>query len=310
MTLSIETYRQDFLEGMVALYNAETVDEPHIAPLDPQRFVELIERKPAFDPGGLFVAVEQGRVVGWTHACVTPGTEPWSDAVKPVPRIVMLLYARDQLKIGHALVSQATAWLRQHKQGLCLAMSPLMGYPFYRGLWLGGEPMGVATMPHIQLAFATSGYRSTCESLLMAAELREPVAMPRAEVPLELVESPANMAHAPMRDSWLGFEPFMARAYVRDEEAGYVGWVLLPQVAERLGAPCVSIWGLSVQEKHRRQGIGAALVGLALQRGYALGARFASVTTQLWNAPAQATYARLGYRPYRLLLGRTLQQGR
>jgi len=310
MTFSIETYRQDYLEGMVALYNAETVDEPHIAPLDPQRFIELVEHKPAFDSGGLFVAVEGGRVVGWVHACLTPGTEPWSDAVKPVPRIVMLLYSNDQLKIGHALVAQATAWLREQGPGLCLAMSPLMGYPFYRGLWLGGEPMGVATMPHIQLAFATSGYRSTCESLLMVAEMPEPVMAPRAEVPLELDESPANMAHVQMRDSWIGFEPFTARVYVGGEEAGYVGWVLLPHVAERLGAPCVSIWGLSVQEKHRRQGIGAALVGHALQRGYALGARFASVSTQLWNAPAQATYARLGYRPYRVLIGRTLQRNR
>lgn len=308
MTFSIETYRQDYLEGMVALYNAETVDEPHIAPLDPQRFIELVENKPAFDPGGLFVAVEGGQVVGWVHACLTPGTEPWSDAEKPVPRIVMLLYSRDQLKIGHALVAQATAWLQNQGPGLNLAMSPLMGYPFYRGLWLGGEPMGVATMPHVQLAFATSGYRSTCESLLMVAEMPGPAVMPRAEVPLELDESPAHMAHVHMRDSWIGFDPFTTRAYVRGEEVGYVGWVWLPHVAERLGAPCVNIWGLSVQEKQRRQGIGAALVGHALQQGYARGARFASVSTQLWNAPAQATYARLGYRPDRLLIGRTLQR--
>ncbi len=139
MTFSIETYSQNHLEGMVALYNAETVDEPHIAPLTPQRFIELVEQKPAFNPRGLFLAVEEGRVVGWVHTCLTPGTEPWNNADKPVARIVMLLYPRDRLKVGSALVAEATTWLQRNDRGPYLALNPLSGYPFYRGLWLGGN---------------------------------------------------------------------------------------------------------------------------------------------------------------------------
>jgi GNAT superfamily N-acetyltransferase len=69
----------------------------------------------------------------------------------------------------------------------------------------------------------------------------------------------------------------------------------------------MNIWGLGVREAHRRKGIAAALVASALRSAYAQGARFASVGTQLWNAPAHATYARFGVRPYALLIGRTRQ---
>ena len=41
-----------------------------------------------------------------------------------------------------------------------------------------------------------------------------------------------------------------------------------------------------------------------------LGARFASVGTQLWNAPAHATYAKFGFRPYCVVVGRTLDLSR
>jgi GNAT superfamily N-acetyltransferase len=80
--------------------------------------------------------------------------------------------------------------------------------------------------------------------------------------------------------------------------------VVLPQVEERLGAPCLNIWGLGVDERHRRKGLASALVSRTLSRAYAQGARVASVGTQLWNTAAHATYAKLGFRPHRLLIGR------
>ena len=73
---SIDTYDRKCLEGMVEVYNSETVFEAHIAPLTEERFVELVERKSYFDPSGLFVALREGNVVGWIHACVAAGSEP------------------------------------------------------------------------------------------------------------------------------------------------------------------------------------------------------------------------------------------
>jgi GNAT superfamily N-acetyltransferase len=306
MSFTIEAYDRSHLDGMTALYNAETAFEPHIAPLDPERFVALVESKSSFDPAGLRVAVEGGEVVGWAHACVAAGSEGHHDPANRVPRLRMLIYPRDRLAVGAALVSEATAWLRSHSEEEIEALHAKVGYPFYRGLWLGGEPMGPATMPHVQLALEVAGYRASQESIFMVAGIHGPPEDVAAAVPLEFVEGPAEMRHEPMRESWIGFTPMRIRALAGGEEVGSIAWVLLPHVADRLGAPCMNIWGLGVREPHRRQGIASALVSRALARSYSQGARFASVGTQLWNAPAHATYARFGFRPHCLLIGRTL----
>lgn len=308
MSFSIRPYERSLLEGMVSLYNAETACEPHIAPLTRERFLELVEPKAYFDPAGLLVAQEEGEVVGWVHACVAPATEPWHDPNKRAASIRVLIYPRRRLDTGHGLVAEATAWMRRAGQEEMEAGSCRSGYPFYRGLWMGGEPMTPASMPHVHLAFEVAGYKLNAESIFMAAQFASPPEV-HASVPLELVEAPAAMTHAGMRESWTGFEPMHVRALLDGEEVGSLGWVLLPHVAERLGAPCVNIWSLGVREAHRRKGIASALVAHALARGHGLGARFASVGTQLWNAAAQGTYARLGFRPHCLLMERVLRSG-
>ncbi len=306
MGFSIDVYDRQYLEGMTTLYNAETDFEPHIAPLTPDRFVELVEKKSYFDPAGLFVAVESGQIVGWIHACVAAGSEGHHDPENKVPRIRMLIYPRNLLKVGGALVAEATKWLKGSGQNIFLAMHAQVGYPFYRGLWLGGEPMCPAALPHVHIAFEIGGYKTTQESIFMAIEMDRPPKETRADVTLEFVESEANMAHDPMRESWIGFKPMRTQALMGDEGVGSIAWVILPHVADRLGAPCVNIWGMGVQEKHRRKGIATALVSRIMLRSYGLGARFASVGTQLWNAPAHATYAKLGFRPRQIVMGRSL----
>lgn len=301
----IETYDRNHLEGMTGLYNSETEFERHIAPLDPERFIELVEEKSYFVPTGLFVALEHGNVVGWVHACVAAGSEGGHDPTNKVPRIRMLIYPPSRLKVGKALVAQATKWLKQSGRDELLAMHARAGYPFYRGLWMGGEPMCPVTLPHVHLAFEVGGYKNTQESIFMVAEMPSPPQEVTARADIELVESPAEMKHEPMRESWIGFEPMRTRALTGEEEVGSIGWVLQPHL-NRLGAPCVNIWSLGVKEEHRRKGIASALVSRVMARAYGMGARSASVGTQLWNAGAHATYGKLGFRPYCIVVGRTL----
>jgi GNAT superfamily N-acetyltransferase len=291
---------------MTALYNAETAFEPHIAPLDPEQFVTLVEAKSSFDPAGLFVALESGQVVGWIHACIAAGSEGGHDPANRVPRIRMLIYPRDRLKVGATLVAEATAWLRSHSDGEIEALHAKAGYPFYRGLWMGGEPMGPATLPHVQLALEVAGYRADQESIFMTAAMPSPPGT--VEVAgIEFTAGPTEMRHEPMQESWIGFEPQFIRAREGETFAGQISWVLIPYVAGRLGAPCMNIWGLGVPEAFRRRGIATALICRAMTHAHAEGARFASVGTQLWNAPAHATYAKLGFRPHCVLVGRTLE---
>jgi GNAT superfamily N-acetyltransferase len=301
----IETYDRRYLDGMAALWNAETACEPQIAPLDPDRFVALVEGKSYFDATGLFVAREGDQVVGWVHACIAAGSEPWQDPTKRVPRIRMLIYPRERLKVGSALVAEATECLKGSGETQFLAMHARAGYPFYRGLWMGGEPMCPATLPHLHLAFEVGGYKNTQESIFLVAEMPSPPNQVATPADVILADSRAEMRHEPMRESWVGFAPMRTRALIGGEEVGGIGWVLQPHL-DRLAAPGVNIWSLGVKEQHRRRGIASALVAHVMVQGYGMGARSASVATQLWNAPAHATYAKLGFRPYTILVGRTL----
>jgi ribosomal protein S18 acetylase RimI-like enzyme len=307
MTFTLETYDRKYLDQMCRLYNEETAFEPFIAPLTPELFIQLIEAKSAFDPAGLFIAVEGGKVAGWIQAALGHASESYYDPKPAIPKIQMIQFRRERLDVGNAMVAEATAWLKKSGQTKLLAMHCVNGYPFYRGIWMGGEPMGSTTIPHAQAAFEVGGYKNTHESVYMVARMSggPPADVPTAE-PLRYVDGPAKMAHEAMAESWTGFEPRESSAYLGDVKVGGVGWTLTPQVSGRLGAPAMTIWSLGVNTDQRRKGIGAALTARAMQHSYRAGARFCSLGTQLWNAPAQATYAKLGWYPYCILVGRTL----
>jgi len=302
----VVTYDRNYLEGMIRVFNSETVAEQHIAEMTPDLFIKLVEPKAAFDPTGVFIAVENGRVLGWVHACSAAATEPWQDQETNVPQIRMLMYPRERLEVGQQLVRQATEWLMQFNPNKLPAMHCQFGYPFYRGIWAGGEPMCPVTLPHLHLAFDVCGYKNDFESIFMVKQLTTAPVFEPAKVKLDFVDTPLKFNHTSGKDSWTGFDPQVMKAYAGGEYVGRIGWAILPYLATKLGAPAVNIWSLSTEDTHRRMGIGGALVSRVLEMGYQLGARTASVDTQLWNTPAHSTYAKFGYLPYLIVVGRTL----
>lgn len=300
------SYDPQHLAGMCACYNLQAAGEPHIAPLTPELFAQLAEAKTYFDPSGLIIACEGGDVVGWVHACMGPASEPWQDGSVRFPRLTMLVCPAERPEVGVALVREGTAWLAERAGGDVEAMHCAHGYPFYRGLWMGGEPMNPTSLPHLHLALGSAGYRTDVESVFMAGQLPSPPEVVASALELTFEEGPAEPAHAAMRESWVGFAPMRLRALHRGVRIGEIGWVLLPHVAPKLGAPCVGIWSLGVNKENRGKWVASALVSRALAEAYHLGARFGSVGTQVWNFPAQRTYAKFGFRPHSLMIGRKL----
>jgi RimJ/RimL family protein N-acetyltransferase len=306
--MTIKTFSPRYLDQMVRLYNLQVRDLPHAAPLTPRLFQKLVAGKSYFDPNGLFLAVDRGMVTGWVHACLAGKTEAYhKDPLKMSAQVRMLVFKPGQLKTGRLLVEEATRWLKRGRQPELLAMHCKNGYPFYRGLWYGGEPMIPATLPHLQVAFETTGYKLEYEGIYMACTMRSCPKLHKPWTSCEFRETDTVMKHGPMRESWTGFTPRTIEAYVKGEPVGSIGWVMIPQVKAKLGAPLVNIWGMGVNGKYQRMNIATSMVSRVLRHGYKLGARFSSVSTQLWNTPAQATYAKLGYVPHTILTGRTLK---
>jgi len=306
LSLSIDTYDCRHLETMVDLHNDQTSGQPHIAPLTPQLFTDLVEAKSYFDPAGVFVASEGGEVVGWCHACVAHATETWLNPDPTYARIDMLIYRRQDLHVGTALVAEAVKWLKPTGHDAIHAISGGGGYPFYRGLWMGGERILPTSLPHIHMALGCQGFRIVGDGSLKVGRLDKLPPLVEPRINADFHTGPLHMAHETIRQSWIGFEPMVVKAIVEGAEAGTIGWVILPHQQAKLGAPCVDIYMLGIAPQFQGQGIASALVSRALAAGYHRGARIATVGTQLDNLAAHRTYHKFGLFIQQLGCGRRL----
>ena len=73
------------------------------------------------------------------------------------------------------------------------------------------------------------------------------------------------------------------------------GRSVVAYIASRVSADELHINNIGVREESRRKGLGAALLGAALEAGAGRGARLAVLEVRAGNAPAQALYARFGF---------------
>jgi GNAT superfamily N-acetyltransferase len=306
MTLKIETYDRKYLEAMVGLYNQQMAVEPHIAPLTPELFLKLVEPKTYFDPKGLFVAIEGGRVVGWCHACVAHATEIWLNPERIYAEIQMLVYRKENLHVGLALVAEAVNWLRPGGHEVIHAINAVGGYPFYRGLCIGGERLCPTTLPHVHLALSLSGFKIIAEGSLKVVRMDRRPQILQAAIDLEYEDGPLQSPRDVIWQSWAGFDPRVLTVKVDGQMIGGGGWVMLPYHAAKLGSPCVNIYMLSTNDQYKRKGIAAAVVSRMLAHGYDQGARIASVGTEMSNLAAHMTYHKFGMLVHCLVQDRRL----
>lgn len=306
MPLKIETYNPNYLPAMIDLFNEQAAVESHIVTLTPEIFNKLVTPKPYFDPKGLFIAIENGQVVGWCHACVAQATEVWMDHNRTHASIEMLVFRPKDLHVGLTLVAEAVNWLRPTGHDQIEAINCPRGYAFYRCLCIGGERLCPASIPHVHLAFSLSGFEVIGSGTLRVGPLDAPPKVLDAAVNLEYRIAPLTMNHESTRQSFVGFEPMVIDALEDGKSIGVTGYVVMPYHAAKLGAPVVNIYMMHVNESHRRKGIGAAMVSRMLVDGYQKGARFTSVGVDMDNMAAQQTYHKFGMLPHTLVFDRRL----
>ncbi|MCC7409656.1 MAG: GNAT family N-acetyltransferase [Phycisphaeraceae bacterium] len=309
MPLTLESYDARYLDGMTALYNRAAAGNAHIVPLTPGLFVELVCRKSYFDPATLLVAVDGGEVVGWVHWTVTGPTEHWYNRSRRYARISMVMVDPGRLDAGVVLVEQATAALRAQGHERLLGMHCDGGYPFYRGLFDGGEPMAPVEFIASHMALGYHGYKTAGESVFKVARMTQKPAVVEARIAMEYRDVP--LAELPGQselgnESWVGFEPRVIRAFAEGQDVGAIGYVMQPQLAARLGHPAANIFMLGVTPTFQRKGIAASLVSRMLIASWERGAREASVGSDIYNPAPHQTYAKLGFEPQGLSIGRVL----
>ena len=82
---------------------------------------------------------------------------------------------------------------------------------------------------------------------------------------------------------------------VRRDAPDETGRSVVAYIASRVSADELHINNIGVREESRRKGLGAALLGAALDEGARRGARLAVLEVRAGNAAAQSLYGRFGF---------------
>lgn len=152
--------------------------------------------------------------------------------------------------------------------------------------------------PALDAALAGAGWAAEQPTVVLAAELDAPP--PPPSVPVAVVERPA----ARWLEAWARCErrdDVEVRAAELAAERGTAAFALAPRGSAAGMAieadGLLGLFSLAVDERHRRRGLGTALVHALCGWGAGRGADGAYLQVLEANAPAMALYGRLGFEP-------------
>lgn len=293
MSWEIEIYREPLVEGLVEVFNRETECDPFVVSLTPEVFIEQIATKPYFSPEGCFLARENGEVVGF--ALTSPGIGREENARQPEIGVVDgLFFYRGRLEIGDALLDRCMGFFeRKGSVKTVYGFASFGGYPYWRGLYCGTEPVCISSYMHAWVAFMARGFTHHQQSLnyLGATEPRT------FRTDLEYGEGDLVFSGEWQRQTWKGHEPKVIHAALDGEVAGRLGYAELPFLSDYRGRRVAGIYSMHVEERLRRQGIASSLLNYLFDLTYGKGVEEILVGTTVGNTAARRAYEKSGMKP-------------
>jgi GNAT superfamily N-acetyltransferase len=301
--LEIRPYAPALAEDVAAVYNRGVHALPYCARLDADYLVSQIAPRFFFHPDGLLIAYRGAAPIGYAHAALAPSADRQGEN-PALATVAALFLPPDEPAVGAALLAAAERWARDRGAERMLGWgSGATGYPFYRGLLGGLEPVLIeGTSPALGV-FRAAGYAPYVASYLLAAPIEGPTEEPSVVGSVEVTVGPRAFAERWDVDAWRGHRPLIARADVEGREVGALLFALMPRLSEQRGAGIGGIAALRVDEPFRRRGIAGLLTARARERLRAEGAREWLVACHRSNAPAIATYRKYGFRAAALMVG-------
>ena len=289
----IRTLREGTLDDVLALYNRGIAGNRYSGRLDAATWDATIAAKPYDKPEAVMIAYEGATARGYTHLCHGPN----ADRTGPDPAtgsVEALFFDPDRPDVGLALLREAVERHRAAGATKVFGWSSFSGYPLYRGIFVGLEPMAMAADRHVVESFLAAGFAYCQRSVEIGINFDAPVPEQELAVPVEFRVGPWQSEQPWDAATWQGLTPYRNCALIDGREVASCLYAMMPVISSTYGAPVGCIGGLRTQEDWRRKGIAAFLVSRALNHMRDLGARRVTVGTQHDNWAAHATYRRLG----------------
>jgi len=286
---------------VVAVFNLENEPFEIVARLTLELFVSKVASAAYFNPETCFVAAEDGKVIGF--ALGTAGCDTKWHAADPTNAAVDgLWFPRDKLRAGNALLQACVEALKARGAKRIAGLASLAGYPFWRGVYAGSEPVCLTAYTHAWVTFMAHGFTHHQQSLTFLGPV-EPKAY-RTDLEYKVVD--LDTSRPWYVDSWKGLQPRELEASMDGEKVGRVGFVQLPWIAERRGVQTAGIYGMTTSPNLRRQGIASSMINRMFEIVRAEGAKDLIVGTTCGNFAARATYEKVGLRNFAFRTGTRL----
>jgi len=300
--MQLRTYRKGDEEALVGLWNRRMTGCFAVPPLTPEIFLSDVVAKRYFDPDGLIMAFERGRLSAFVHAGFKS-----NDWITPDPRqgtISMAVVDKGCMDAGAAAMQQGVCYLTRRGARQVEAFTIDFPHtPFYNGLY-GGEKAGMDENHPLGLALMKRcRFRAAKGALVMACELdgrqKRSAGFGGMDLRVEDWQSPLTGRKA---TECYGIPERVRRARLVDatgaEKAGVTFWHL-DRYNLATGDRMAVVSHVGSAEAVRGSGVTLALQLEVHRIVFAEGARRMALGTGGTNGRAVSFYRKAGYRPVR-----------
>ena len=305
--LTYRTFRNSDPPALAALWRSRAGQPGLMQPATPDLLEQLVFAKLYFDYGGLALAHDDGRLVGFAHAGFGPNAEGnWISTETGVVCVLVTAPKSAEAEVAAGLLDRSEEYLRRRGAKVVYGggLQPLC--PFYIGLYGGSELPGVLDSDVVARgALAARGYQEVERTVLLRRELDGfESQMDRQQMQIRRQMLVEVTADAPTRSRWEAltvgeFDLTRFDLVVRGRgtpAASALFRSMEPSVTTGVGhaAGLIGLIGLTVEATYRRHGLATFLLNEAFRQFLRQGIMHVEVQTGDTNAAALGVFQKLG----------------
>jgi ribosomal protein S18 acetylase RimI-like enzyme len=306
--LTFRSFRNTDPPALAALWRSRAGQPGLFQPISCDLLEELVFAKLYFDYGGLLLACDDGRLVGFAHAGFGPNAERnWTSTEIGVICVLLVHPDCNEAEVSAGLLDRCEEYLRGRGARVLYGggLAPLG--PFYLGLYGASELPGVLDSDATaRQAFAARGYQETERTSLLRRELtgfEPPVSRQQMQVRRQMVvEVSVDVSTRTWWEASALGKFDLTRFDLLPRSGGAPVATALFRTMEPSGTVSLSramgLTELTVDESHRRRGLAVFLLSEAFRQFLRQGIVHVDMLVPQSNSGALELFRKLGFQQF------------